>query len=73
MQALQVASEIAGEEIQQLNALKEIIMEQSNLHASYFATKAAMDADAEAQSSWMRRDLMPTVVGDEVGTPVVRQ
>lgn len=70
MQALQVGAEIAQEEVQQLNALKEIVMEQSNLHASYFATKAAMESDQSARERWIRRDLMPVIIGDEVGAIV---
>ncbi len=67
MQALQVGQEIAAEEIKQLHGLKEILMEQSNLHSSYFAAKAAMEADQDAHAEYLTRELMPTIVGNEVG------
>ena len=67
MQALQVGQEIATEQIKQLHGLKEILMEQSNLHASYFAAKVAMEADAQAQESWLHRELGQTILGNGVG------
>ena len=41
MQAIQVGHQIAIEEVKQMHKLRELLMEQSNLHASYFATKQA--------------------------------
>ena len=67
MQALQVGQEIATEEIKQLHGLKEIMMEQSNLHASYFAAKVAMEADTQAQETWLHRELGQTILGNGVG------
>lgn len=67
MQALQVGQEIATEEIKQLHGLKELMMEQSNLHASYFATKVAMEADEQARETWLHRELGQTILGNGVG------
>jgi conjugal transfer/entry exclusion protein len=66
MKVLQIGQEIATEELKQLHSLKEIMMEQSNLHGSYFAMKQSMQAQKEAVDTWTNRDLgLPTVVGDE--------
>ena len=67
MQALQIGQEIATEEVRQLHELKSIVMEQSNLHATYFAFKQSQQADEAAQAEWMNRDLGRTIVGNEVG------
>ncbi len=67
MQAMQVGQELATEEIKQLHGLKEILMEQSNLHSSYFAYSAATKADQEAHSEYFHEDVMPTIIGNEVG------
>lgn len=67
MQALQVGQELAGEQIKQMHGLKEILMEQSNLHSSYFAYVAATQADQEAHGEYLRREIMPTIIGNEVG------
>lgn len=67
MQALQVGQELAGEQIKQMHGLKEILMEQSNLHSSYFAYTASTTADKEAHGEFMRREIMPTIIGNEVG------
>ncbi len=67
MQALQVGQELAGEQIKQMHGLKEILMEQSNLHSSYFAYVAATRADQEAHSEYLHRKIMPTIIGNEVG------
>ncbi len=70
MQALQIGQEIAVEEIKQIHSLKEIIMEQSNMHASYFAMKQSMKAEKEAFDSWINRDLgLPTIIGNEAPLP----
>lgn len=70
MQALQIGQEIAVEEIKQIQSLKEIIMEQSNMHASYFSMKQSMKAEKEAFDSWINRDLgLPTLLGNEAGLP----
>ena len=70
MQALQIGQEIAVEEIKQIHSLKEIIMEQSNMHASYFAMKQSMKAEKEAFDSWVNRDLgLPTIIGNEAPLP----
>jgi len=66
MKALQIGQEIATEELKQLHGLKEIIMEQSNLHGSSFAMKQSMEAQKEAVDTWTNRDVgQPTVLGDE--------
>ncbi len=70
MQALQIGQEIATEEIKQLHQLKAIIMEQSNLHASYFAVRQAMQAESEAVNTWLQRELNPTILGNEQGLPL---
>ena len=67
MQALQVGQELASEQIKQMHGLKEILMEQSNLHSSYFAYVAATKADQEAHSEYLHREIMPTIIGNEVG------
>ena len=67
MQALQVGQELAGEQIKQMHGLKEILMEQSNLHSSYFAYVAATRADQEAHGECLHREIMPTIIGNEVG------
>ena len=53
MQALQVGHQIAIEEVKQMHKLRELLMEQSNLHASYFATKQAMEAEKEAVTTYL--------------------
>lgn len=66
MKVLQIGQEIATEELKQLHGLKEIMMEQSNLHGSYFAMKQSMEAQKEAVDTWTSRDLgQPTILGDE--------
>jgi len=66
MKALQIGQEIATEELKQLHSLKEIIMEQSNLHGSYFAMKQSMQSQKEAVDTWINRDVgQPTVLGNE--------
>ena len=70
MQAIQIGQEIATEEIKQLHQLKEIIMEQSNLHASYFAVRQAMQSEKEAANTWIQRDASPTILGNETGLPL---
>lgn len=70
MQAIQIGQEIATEEIKQLHQLKEIIMEQSNLHASYFAVRQAMQSEKEAVNTWIQREINPTIVGNEQGLPL---
>ncbi|MGJ8530072.1 P-type conjugative transfer protein TrbJ [Maritalea sp.] len=70
MQALQIGQEIAVEEIKQIHSLKEIIMEQSNLNASYFAMKQSMKAEKEAFDSWINRDLgLPTILDNDAALP----
>lgn len=61
MQAIQVGHQIAIEEVKQMHKLRELLMEQSNLHASYFATKQAMDAENEAATTYLteRRQIVP--------------
>ena len=61
MQAAQVGHQIAIEEVKKMHKLRELIMEQSNLHASYFATKQAMDAENEAATTYIteRRQIVP--------------
>ncbi len=66
MQALQVGNEIANETLLQLQKLREIIMEQSSLHASYFAKKRAMEAEEQARSSITLKRLMPLDGNDGV-------
>ena len=53
MQAIQIGHQIAIEEVKQMHTLRELLMEQSNLHASYFATKQAMDAEREAATTFI--------------------
>lgn len=66
MEALQIGQEVATEELKQLHSLKEIMMEQGNLHGSYFAMKQSMQAEKEAVDTWVNRDVgQPTVLGDE--------
>ncbi len=66
MEALQIGQEVATEELKQLHSLKEIMMEQSNLHGSYFAMKQSMQAEKEAVDTWVNRDVgQPTILGDE--------
>lgn len=67
MQAIQVGHQIAVEEVKQMHKLRELLMEQSNLHASYFATKQAMDAEKEAAVTYIteRRQIVP--VDDGLG------
>lgn len=67
MQALQAGHQIAVEEVKQLNELQQILMEQSNLHASYFSMKQAMDAETEAVSKIRREKAMPTSTIDGTG------
>ena len=67
MQVLQIGQEIATEEVRQLHELKSIVMEQSNLHATYFAFKQSQQADESAQAEWILRDLGTTIVGNESG------
>ena len=67
MQALQIGQELATEEIRQLHELKSIVMEQSNLHATYFAFKQSQQAEEAAQAEWMDRELGTTIVGNESG------
>jgi len=61
MQALQVGHQIAVEEIKQMHKLRELLMEPSNLHASFFATRQAMDAEREATTTYIleRRQVVP--------------
>ena len=61
MQAAQVGHQIAIEEVKQMHKLRELLMEQSNLHASYFATKQAMEAENEAATTYLteRRQNVP--------------
>jgi len=60
MQAIQVGHQIAIEEVKQMHTLRELLMEQSNLHASYFATKQAMDAEREAATTFiLQGELVP--------------
>lgn len=61
MQALQVGHQIAVEEVKQMHKLRELLMEQSNLHASFFATKQAMEAEREAAVTYIteRRQVVP--------------
>lgn len=55
MQAAQIGHQIAIEEVKQIHKLRELMMEQNNLHASYFATKQAMDAEREATTEYITR------------------
>ena len=59
MQALQIGNEIANESLLQLQKLREIMMEQSSLHASYFAKKRAMEAESTARATITTQQLMP--------------
>jgi len=57
MQAIQIGNEIANESLLQMQKLREIIMEQSSLHASYFAKKRAMEAEETARATIITEDL----------------
>lgn len=59
MEALQVGNEIANETLTQLQKLREIMMEQSSLHASYFAKKRAMEAEQTARATINTLDIAP--------------
>ena len=67
MQALQVGHQIAIEEVKQMHKLREILMEQSNLHASYFATKQAMEAEKEAADTFITERTQVVPIDDGKG------
>lgn len=70
MQALQVGHQIAIEEISQMHKLRELLMEQSNLHASYFALRQAAKAEVEAATEFfLRRSADEPIIGDAKGYP----
>ena len=58
MQALQIGNEIATEELLQLTKLREISMEQTDLHANYFAMKRAAESEEVAFSEWTHKVLL---------------
>ena len=58
MQALQIGNEIATEELLQLTNLREISMEQTDLHANYFAMKRAAESEEVAFSEWTHKVLL---------------
>lgn len=64
MQALQIGQQIAVEEIKQLENLKAIIAEQSDMHASYFLTKQTMEAQSGATSEYLLDPAGETVLDD---------
>jgi len=53
MQAAQVGHKVAIEQVKQIHELRSIIMEQSNLHASFFAHKQAMEAEQSAATEYL--------------------
>jgi len=67
MQAIQVGHQIAIEEVKQMHVLRELLMEQSNLHASYFATKQAMDAEREATVTFITEQRQNVPINDGKG------
>lgn len=69
MQALQIGNEIANEQLLQMQKLREIMMEQSSLHASYFAKKRAQEAEdaARATISTQRLNVLSITDGVAVG------
>ncbi len=64
---LQVGQEIAAETINQITKLRQLVIEQSSLHASYFADKQAKDSYKKAAKQMMYEIRLPTINNDGIG------
>jgi len=67
MQVLQVGQLIATEEVNQLNKLKQIMLEQTSLHAGYFADKQAQSSYEEAAKTNFYEDKNKTIIDNGKG------
>ena len=50
MQALQVGAQIANQQVQQMQKLRQLVMSQMNMQANYMAAEAAKDAAKQARA-----------------------
>ena len=57
LEAMQIGHEIAIEEVKQLQQLRQLIIQQSTMHASFFAVKQAMDAEREATDTFITMEM----------------
>jgi P-type conjugative transfer protein TrbJ len=67
MQALQVGSQIANQQVQQLQKLRQLVMSQMNMQANYMAAEAAKDAAKQAQAERFWDNPRGTVIGNSAG------
>jgi P-type conjugative transfer protein TrbJ len=67
MQALQVGAQIANQQVQQLQKLRQLVMSQMNMQANYLAAEAAKDAAKQARAERFWGTDRGTQVGDSAG------
>jgi len=67
MQVLQTGQQIATEQVNQLQNLKQLIIEQTNLHAGYFSDKQAQKSYREAAETKFYENKNNTVIDDGKG------
>jgi len=67
MQVLQTGQQIATENVNQLQKLKLLMIEQTNLHAGYFADKQAQKSYKEAAKSKFYENKNDTIIDDGKG------
>ena len=65
MQALQVGAQIANQQVQQMQKLRQLVMSQMNMQANFMAAEAAKDAAKQARAERFWDTNRGTQVGDE--------
>lgn len=66
MQALQVGAQIANQQVQQTQKLRQLVMAQMQMQANYMAAEASKDAAKQAHAERFWNTNRGTVVGDEL-------
>lgn len=64
MQALQVGAQIANQQVQQTQKLRQLVMAQMQMQANYMAAEAAKDAAKQAHAERFWQTNRSTVLGD---------
>ena len=67
MQALQVGAQIANQQVQQMQKLRQLVMSQMNMQANYMAAEAAKDAAKQARAERFWDTNRGTQVGNSAG------
>jgi P-type conjugative transfer protein TrbJ len=64
MQALQVGAQIANQQVQQMQKLRQLVMSQMNMQANYMAAEASKDAAKQARAERFWDTNRGTQIGD---------